>query len=759
MHKNSAKSLLERALAFQGAGRITEAANIYRQILLSSPNQPDALHFLGMIAHRTGNLDEAVRLIAESLKVNPNNAGALNNLAGVLKDQRRFDESLEFYQAAISVAPHDARLHSNLGNLFKEMNRLEEAVGCYGHALELDPKSYAAYCNLGTVLQMQGDLERALECYRRAQTLNPREPQILTNMGAVYNDMGRFADAVRCHELALKIEPNSEAAHCNLGASLREMGRSAEAIESCWRALKINPRSHLSLNNLGNALKDQRRFAEAAACLQKALELRPDCYLTYTNLGNVLKEAGMMAEGLACMRKAVELKSDCPMAWRNLASLLYDAGQAREAVSCFRKALELKPDSAATFSDLLYTLNYLPRDNPEELFAEHLQFGRKFCDPLLKLARPHSNAPDPQRKLRVGYVSGDLREHPVVNFIEPVFVNRSREAFEVFCYANHRVEDAVSERLKTGVDRWRNISALSDEETAGLIRKDGIDILVDLSGHTALNRLLVFARKPAPVQVTMIGYMQTTGMVAMDYRITDATLDPIGTSERWSTEKLVRLPAGAAPFQPPRDCPEVNDLPALQNGCVTFASFNNLAKVTAEVIETWAEVLKAVPDSKLLVVGRDGGAVGTAMESFGIGKDRLEILPRQPMRDYLALHHRVDFVLDAFPYNGGTTNLIAAWMGVPFVTIAGSSTISRVGEGVLKAAGLPQLVAADRAEYVQKAADAVGNLERLARWRAAMRPRLEPWVNGGPAFTRQLECAFREMWRQWCGQNTDSAAA
>jgi predicted O-linked N-acetylglucosamine transferase (SPINDLY family) len=350
----------------------------------------------------------------------------------------------------------------------------------------------------------------------------------------------------------------------------------------------------------------------------------------------------------------------------------------------------------------------------------------------------------------IGYVSGDLCDHPVARFIGPVFETYSRSEFQVFCYSNRRVEDAVSARMRESTDCWRNVSALSDDELANLIRDDGIDILVDLSGHTALNRLLVFARKPAPVQVTMIGYMQTTGMTAMDYRITDEALDPIGTSEHLSTEELIRLPAGAAPFQPPPDCPPVDELAALKNGYVTFASFNNLTKITPEVTETWARVLQAAPGSKMLIVGRNGSPVGAAVCSHGIAPERLEILERQPMQAYLALHNRVDLILDAFPYNGGTTNLIAAWMGVPFVTIAGNTTVSRVGEAVLKLLGLPELVATGTAEYVRKAADTVKDLDRLSHLRSVMRPRLQAWGGDGSVFTKQLEQAFREIWRRWC---------
>lgn len=721
--KNAAKLpfLLDQALSLQRMGRFKEAADAYRQILLTSPKHPDALHLLGVVASNMGNLDDAIQLIAQSLSVNPHNHHALKNLATVLEKQRRFDEAIEFHQAAIALCPKDANLYCNLGNALKELGRFEEAKEAFSHAVELDPNSALAHCNLGNLFKTTGNPAEAVKSYQKAISLNPGVHQFYTNLGAALNDLGRFPEAVLFLKSALELEPESEAAHLNMGVALKGWGKVPEAINSYWHALKLNPKSFLAFNNLGNALKELGRYEEAVAYLQKALRLKPDSYLAHLNLGTALTEMG----------------------------------HADEALACYRQALALRPDSHNAFSNLLFTLNYLPNQDPVAVFEEHRRFGEYFGEPLAKLALPHSNTPESGRKLRVGFVSGDLREHPVAWFIEPVFANYTRSSFEIHCYANQPVNDSFSERLQEHVDSWRNVDGLSDEELAARIRADRIDILVDLSGHTARNRLLVFARKPAPVQVTMIGYMQTTGLTAMDYRITDDTLDPAGATERLNTEKLIRLAAGAAPFLPPRDCPEVNELPALKNGHITFASFNNLAKVTPEVIGTWAKLLRALPDSKLVVVGRGGNPVAGMLESHGIDKKRLTILDRKPLPEYLALHHEVDFVLDAFPYNGGTTNLIAAWMGVPFVTVEGTTTISRVGSGILQAAGLRELAASSPEDYVSKALHAVRDLEQLAGWRRTLRSRLTPWLGDGSVFTRQLEQAFRTMWKHWCVRQFD----
>lgn len=716
MRKKCPKAKIDEGLRLQQAGRFDQAAKKYRQILSDDPKQPDALHLMGVIAHEVGNLDDAVELISESLRINPNNVSAINNLAGVLKDQQRLPEALEFYDAAIAAKPEQAFIHSNRGNVLKDLGRYDEALGSFQRALQLDPRSFAAHSNCGTVFKEQGQLGAAADCYRRALELNPKSSEALSNLGVVLREQGRAGEAVQCLEDALKLNPNSDAAFTNLGMALKETGRLDEALAAHYRAIELNPKSHFAFNNLGGFLKEQGRFAEALACFEKAIALQPGFHLAHNNRGSALCELG----------------------------------RAREAVECFRRALELKPTYHHAFSNLLFALNYLPDTDRAELFAEHRRFDATYGEPLRALITPHTNLPDPERVLRVGFVSGDFRDHPVASFIEPVFAHYSRTNLEVFCYANHPIEDEMTARLRGRVEHWRNVASLTDDELATAIRHDRIDILVDLSGHTARNRLLVFARKPAPVQVSMIGYMQTTGMSAMDYRITDSGLDPVGMSEAFNVEQLIRLPAGAATFRPPADCPPVNELPALTNGFLTFGSFNNLAKVTPEAVTAWAEILKTIPNSRLLVVGRTGNSIEEAFATHGIAPGRIEMIPRLPLKEFLTLHHRVDLLLDTFPYNGGTTTLIAAWMGVPFVTLPGDATTGRTGANLLQPLGLPSLIATSPSDYVHRAVVAAGDLERLAQWRGTLRARLGPLLGGGEAYTYQLQYAFRDMWRKWC---------
>lgn len=716
---------LEEGLRHHRAGRIEEAAKNYRQILSEDPRQPDALHLLGVVAQSVGQLAEAVELISESLRVNPNNVPAISNLAGVLKDQGRYDEALDFYEAALAAAPAEAYLHSNLGNALRDLGRLDEAAASHRRALALDPNSYAAHSNLGSVLDAQGDTHEAAACFRRALKLKPDSYESLVNLGVTLKREGRFAEAEESLRHALDLHPRSDAALANLGSLMFQQGRIEEAFVTLELALSVNPCSVVALINMGNVLKDLGRFDAARECLEKAVCLAPKSHLAHNNLGTVLNELG----------------------------------RAAEAATCFRRALDLKPDYHWAHSNLLFTLQYLPGVDRAELFAEHRRYDEKYVRRFLADAAPHANSVEPERRLRVGYVSGDFREHSVAFFIDPVFASHDREQFEVFCYANQAGSDAMTARLRSHVEHWREVASLDDDALADRIRRDGIDILVDLSGHTARHRLLTFARKPAPVQVTMVGYMHTTGLSAMDYRITDVNLDPPGSSEAFSTETLVRLPAGAATFHPPAGCPSVNELPALTNGHITFGAFNNPAKVTPEAVDAWAEILRALPESRLLVVGRGGNAIKPSLEAHGVDAARVEAIDRQPLLSYLALHHRCDLLLDSFPYNGGTTGLFAIWMGVPFVTLDGAQTTGRAGAGLLRPLGLGELIAVDPADYVRRAVAATADLARLAEWRRELRARLAPLLGGGEAYTRQLEWEFRAMWRKWCVQQSNSSVA
>jgi predicted O-linked N-acetylglucosamine transferase (SPINDLY family) len=574
-------------------------------------------------------------------------------------------------------------------------------------------------------------------------------------LGAAIKQMGRSADALAPMQKAAALSPSDAGAHSNLGATLHELGRLDEA-EACYRrALQIKPDYAMAHSNLGYTLKDLGRLAAAEASCRRALQINPDLAAAFSNLGYILKDMGRLDEAVSCCRRALQIEPDFAEAHLNLGAAIQDLGGLDEAESSYRRALQINPDNAAAYSNLLFCLSNNGRMEAQALVAEHVRFGVQFETPFRANWSQHINSPNPERCLQVGIVSGDLRNHAVASFIEPVLANLSGYAqLSLHSYSNHLIADAVTQRLRGYFAHWHGIVGLDDATLAEQIRADGIDILIDLSGHTAYNRLLTFARKPAPVQASWMGYPGTTGLRAMDYYLADRFLLPPGQLDDQFTEKIARLPANA-PFLPSKDAPPVNPLPALSNGYVTFGSFNRMTKLNPSVIALWAQLLRALPDSRMVLGGMpEGGQCDDLIGWFvqeGIARERLSFYLRSDMGRYLSLHQHVDICLDTFPYNGGTTTLHALWMGVPTLTLVGDTMPGRVGAAVLGHAGLDDFMARDKSEFVAKGLYWASHPPLLAEVRAGLRERFEESAMGKPkVIAAGLEEALRTMWRRWC---------
>jgi protein O-GlcNAc transferase len=408
-------------------------------------------------------------------------------------------------------------------------------------------------------------------------------------------------------------------------------------------------------------------------------------------------------------------------------------------------------------SNLLFAMNYHPRMDAGTVKQEAIEWNRQHAEPMRKYVRSHSNTRDPDRRLRIGYVSSDLNAHPVGKFVLPLLAHHDTSQLEIFAYAQVRMEDEVTHRLRACTNSWRNITGLSDIQAADLIHRDEIDILVDLAGHTAGHRLLVFACKPAPVQVSYLGYPATTGLRTMDYRLTDSLADPPGMTETYFTEHLIRLPSTAWCYQAPVDMPIIHALPAARNGYITFGSLNNFTKVNVVHANRWAQILHRVPDSRLLLkaVALNSQSARQRMvqmmSASGIAPDRLELRGSVPIAEHLAFYNRIDIALDTYPYHGTTTTCEALWMGVPVVTLAGPSHVSRVGVSLLSAVGLSQLIAFDSEQYIQIAVELAGDRNRLFHLQDSLRSGLQqsPLMDV-TTFARAVETAYRDMWRRWC---------
>lgn len=529
-----------------------------------------------------------------------------------------------------------------------------------------------------------------------------------------------------------------------------------DEVERCCRAIiAVQPNSLDAHYHLGCALMLQGRLDGAATTFQTVLRLKPDHALTHLHLGKTYHLAIELDEALKHYRRAIELEPRLTDTYGLIGGLLQNRGLTEEAIACYRQGLVIAPGLHKLHSELLLSLNCVTAD-AASLYAEHVRWGNLLAPPAS--SAKHANAPEPERRLRVGYVSPDLREHSVAYFFEPLLANHTPGNVETYCYAEVASPDTVTKRLQSLSAHWLNTCGMNDRQLADRIRADRIDILVDLAGHTANNRLLAFALKPAPLQISYLGYPNTTGLAAMDYRFTDKHADPPGVTDGFHTEKLIRLPHGFLCYRAPSDSPPARIPPAVERGHVTFGSFNHLPKVTPEAVALWAAVLLAVPNSRM-VMKNTGFSVPAARDRYlslfaghGIDPNRLDLLgPTDSAIEHLATYRQIDIALDSCPYNGTTTTCEALWMGVPVVALVGRMHAGRVGVSLLSQVGLDTLIADTPDGYVRIAASLAGNISELATLCASLRPRMEssPLCNG-ESFTTDIETVYRSIWHQWC---------
>ncbi|MGA3066735.1 MAG: tetratricopeptide repeat protein [Tepidisphaeraceae bacterium] len=711
--------LLQPATRHHQAGQLAEAQNIYRQILSEQPENLDALHLLGVTEFQLGKYDTAADLIGQAIAGDPKRADFRGNLGLVLSAKGQIDQAIAQYQIALSLRPDYPEAHNNLGIELAHRRQFAQAVEEYQAALKLRPKYVEAMNNLGSALV----------------------------------ELGKFTEAIQVLQKALALNANFAQAQNNLGNALRATGRLEEATAVLSRALALRsdlPEVH---NNLGQVWLTRGDHSAAIAAYRRAIELRPDYPQAWSNLCSALAQTFQAQPALEAGRKAVECGPQVLQAHSNLAVVLKDVGLLDECLQHLDQALAIDPNSAPVLCNRIYTICFHPDFDAEAILRESRQWNRRHGEPLKFLIAPHNNSPDPQRRLRIGYISPDFHRHPVGLALEPLFENHHHEQFEIICFDNSFLSDAVTKRLRACADGWYQIAGLSDAQVVEFIRKLRIDILVDLSLHMAGNRLEVFALKPAPIQVTYLGYPGTTGLDAIDYRLSDPFLDPPGTDAQYS-ERTVRLPHTYICFKWTGGDRPVTALPAQQLGYVTFGSLNNFCKVTPQVLRTWTKILSAVKDSRLILRCPPGEAAQRVHETFatgGIDPQRVQLTHHLPWEDYLTLCQRQDIGLDPFPYPGHTTSFDSLWMGVPMVTLRGQTAVARGGASLLSNLGLTELIAEDLHQYVRIATQLAADLPRLAELRAGLRHRLisSPLTNAAQ-FATDIEAAYRQMWRQWC---------
>lgn len=570
--------------------------------------------------------------------------------------------------------------------------------------------------------------------------------------GVIAGLRGDNETAESCCRQALALDPKLAAGHYNLGIALRSQGKFAEACQSFRRATELQANYSDAMDALAHAYISLYDWPAAAQVMNAIISIWPQKAEMRSDLGMVYQAMGRMQDAIAAYESALKINPRLISTLNSLGSAYLGQGDFEQAERCYRQCLAARPADLRARSNLLMLLNYLPGADAAKVYEEHLEWGRvaEARIPRLESVEP---ATDPQRRLRVAYLSSDFREHSVASFIEPVLKHHDRNRYEVCCYSDLPTPDETTRRIRATVDVWRDIDKLSDAETARLIREDRIDILVDLAGHTGNNRLGIFAAKPAPIQMTWMGYPNTTGLTTIDYRITDGVADP-GGEEAYYSEKLLRVDGCFLCYQPHPDTPAVVPLPALENGHVTFGSFNNFSKINPGVLHLWAEVLKQVPGSRLLLkcpALTDAGVrdrVSAALAELGIDAERVDLLGHTRTRqEHLALYGRVDIALDTFPYNGTTTTCEALWLGVPVLSLAGKHHAGRVGATLLSAAGLPDWLADTPDSFVATAQARAADLAGLRVLREGLRSRLAgASLCDAAGFVRRLEDALCQAW-------------
>lgn len=602
-----------------------------------------------------------------------------------------------------------------------------------------------------------GRLAQAEADYQQVLHFCPDHVAALDGLGAIALQERQWQLAADLIGRAMALAPSAGMA-CNLGMALSALGRTDAALASYRQALALEPALPEAHLNLGVLWQDQGRWDAAEACYRAALQARPHYADALDNLGSVLNLLGQLGEARTCFEQAVALRPQHAPSHNNLGNLLRQLGLLEESIASYRRGLDCDPGYEVCYSNMLLAMSHAEQTSAESMADASREYGRRFADPLRRRRR-WNNTRDPERRLRIGYVSADLRAHAVSFFLAPLLAAHDRSQFELYAYANQASNDVVTEQLRAQFDHWRSIVAMDDERAAELIESDQIDILVDLSGHTAGQRLLVFARKPAPLQVTWLGFPATTGVSAIDYRLTDPYGDPPGLTEHLYSETLLRLPAIFCCYRPPdSEVAPAQSMPCAAGRLFTFGCLNNFAKVTDNAIGVWSRLLMAVPGSRLLleIRGVDEGPIRAAVEhrfaACGIAADRLMLVPRAPCNQYV-LYREIDLALDPFPCNGGTTSFDALWMGVPFVAMAGRHFAARMGVTILHNMALGELVADDEDHYVRIATGLAQDRLRLQALRAGLRERFlaSPLVDGA-AFGAQVDAAFRHIWRQWCAQ-------
>jgi predicted O-linked N-acetylglucosamine transferase (SPINDLY family) len=748
------EELLQTATDHHRAGRFAEARRLYGQVLARAPAHALALYRSGLLELQDGHADAALALVEQAAAADAAEPRYQFVLGQARQTLRRWDEAIAAYRSAVHLQADFLDAWNGLGICLQMRRQFAQAAAAYRRALGLDPANAGVMANLGTVLREAGALPEAVQLLRAAAELEPAVASHRVNLGIAYWNQGDFAAAEQTLSESLARAPDDPDAAFNLGNALHALGRPREAIERYRLSAALRPGFVDALINLGNVLAEIGESAAGLAAYDAALDARPDSVAALNNAGCLLRTLGRIDDAQIRLQHALELDPGNAVLHDSLGNVYKDAGDLDAAIASFRKSLELDPGAAATHSNLAYALSFQSPD-PGPILEECLRWNERFAAALPRRAH-HGAHETAERRLRVGYVSPDFRDHCQSLFTIPLLAAHDHAAFEIVCYSLGKRPDDHTRRIAGYADAWRDARALADEPLCRLIGEDRIDILVDLTMHMAGGRPRVFARKPAPIQIAWLAYPGTTGIGAMDYRLSDPRLDPDGFDDHYS-ERTLRLPDSFWCYDPLTEGLEVNALPAFERPGPTLGCLNNPCKLTDHTLRLWSGVMRGLPTARLLLLappGRHRHRLSRRLETHGIAADRVEFRSFRPRADYLRSYHDIDLGLDTFPYNGHTTSLDSLWMGVPVVSRVGRTCVGRAGLSQLHALDLVELAAESDQAFVEIAVALGRDLERLAMLRRELRARLaRSALMDAPRFARHVEHLYRSAWRSYCAEN------
>ncbi|MBW2411981.1 MAG: tetratricopeptide repeat protein [Deltaproteobacteria bacterium] len=706
-------------------------------------------------------MDNAIHAFKQAVDLNPGYVKAYFNLALASSTLGDHGAAVKYYEHCLRLNPDDAETHYNLANTRLKNNDIDAAIDAYKKAISLDPHHAQAFNNLAIALKKCTKLADAIKNLKRAIELKSDYAQAYHNLGILNLELKRSAQAIAAFLAYLQLQPDDATALNNLGNAYYQQGQVTEAI-SCYRkSLKLDPEDAHANYNLANALQAADKTDEALRLYQYALRHKPKWPEAYNNLGTAYQDMGLLDRAIAAFEQALEIQPDYAEAFNNLGIVYRQQGRIQKALSCYRRALQIKPDYSECHSNLVFGLNYDPQATQEEIFSHACQWWVRHGQPLTGRFM-HTNSRNPNRRLKIGYVSADFRRHPVGFFLLPLLKEHDQDRFEVYCYSDIKQSDELTDQIKSVANHWIPTLGLSDADVAQRIFSDQIDILIDLAGHTAHNRLPVFARKPAPLQINWLGYVNTTGLGAMDFRVSDDLVDPPSDGNRFHSETLIRLENGFFCFAPPLKPPPVSELPARKRGHITFGSFNKLSKINKDVIALWSQIMQRLPGSRLRLMAKPLADASTRdrylalFHANGIAADRLEMVTYQPTYfDYLNQYSQIDIGLDPYPHNGHTTTCDSLWMGVPVITMRGDRYASRMGASILTRLQLEKFVANSKEAYFESATGLATDLDMLQELRRGMRKRFasSPFYDV-KRFAGEIESAYRQIWCTWCQDGT-----